>query len=262
MCLELTFFFTNNNKEYSSGTHDFLVGRTDQNVILQVSDKHMYSFFSVPLVMTTVLPYLTTSIIDISIDPVLTSMTMINPTSVTTAYPMTTTMISTSSLPTPPTERTRGIMSQTCMRKKITDMFPISSSIDSSILGDITNMIQSSHMTLLSNSHRHVLSLILSTPTDIYDMKTSIINTTSSAFSTTIKINTSLPYTNNNDKKLIEILIPVLLIVMLYVTYFLYNKLKLITTKKENYEVLIPMTNSFSFKVVHDDDDDEILILQ
>jgi hypothetical protein len=70
--------------------------------------------------MTTVLPYLTTSIIDISIDPVLTSMTMINPTSVTTAYPMTTTMISTSSLPTPPTERTRGIMSQTCMRKKIT----------------------------------------------------------------------------------------------------------------------------------------------
>jgi hypothetical protein len=225
--------------------------------------------------MTTVLPYLTTSIIDISIDPVLTSMTMINPTSVTTAYPTTmtvsslttvypmpTTMISTSSLPTPPTERTRGIMSQTCMRKKITDMFPISSSIDSSILGDITNMIQSSHMTLLSNSHRHVLSLILSTPTDIYDMKTSIINTTSSAFSTTIKINTSLPYRNNNDKKLIEILIPVLLIVMLYVTYFLYNKLKLITTKKENYEVLIPMTNSFSFKVVHDDDDDEILILQ
>jgi hypothetical protein len=64
------------------------------------------------------------------------------------------------------------------------------------------------------------------------------------------------------NKKLIEILIPVLLIVMLYVTYFLYNKLKLITTKKENYEVLIPMTNSFSFKVVHDDDDDEILILQ
>ena len=66
---------------------------------------------------TTVLPYLTTSIIDISIDPVLTSMTMINPTSVTTAYPttmtasslttvypMTTTMITTSSLPTPPTE--------------------------------------------------------------------------------------------------------------------------------------------------------------
>ena len=130
-------------------------------------------------------------------------------------------------------------------------------------------MIQSSHMTLLSNSHRHVLSLILSTPTDIYDMKTSIINTTSSAFSTTIKINTSLPYTNNNDKKLIEILIPVfrivLLIVMLYVTYFLYDKLKLITKKKENYEVPIPMTNSFSFKVVHDDDDDddddEILIL-
>jgi len=33
---------------------------------------------------------------------------------------------------------------------------------------------------------------------------------------------------------------------------------------KENYEVPIPMTNSFSFKVVHDDDDDddEILILQ
>ena len=126
-------------------------------------------------------------------------------------------------------------------------------------------MIQSSHMTLLSTSHRHVLSLILSTPTDIYDMKTSIINTTSSAFSTTIKINTSLPYTNNNDKKLIEILIPVfrivLLIVMLYVTYFLYDKLKLITKKKENYEVPIPMTNSFSFKVVHDDDDDEILIL-
>lgn len=156
-------------------------------------------------------------------------------------------------------------MSQTCMRKKITDMFPISSSIDSSILGDITNMIQSSHMTLLSTSHRHALSLILSTPTDIYDMKTSIINTTSSAFSTTIKINTSLPYTNNNDKKLIEILIPVfrivLLIVMLYVTYFLYDKLKLITKKKENYEVPIPMTNSFSFKVVHDDDDDEILIL-
>ena len=185
--------------------------------------------------------------------------------SLTTVYPMTTTMISTSSLPTPPTERTRGIMLQTCMRTKITDMFPISSSIDSSILGDITNMIQSSHMTLLSNSHRHVLSLILSTPTDIYDMKTSIINTTSSAFSTTIKINTSLPYTNNNDKKLIEISIPVfsivLLIVMLYVTYFLYNKLKLITKKKENYEVLIPMTNSFSFKVVHDDDD-EILILQ
>lgn len=118
-------------------------------------------------------------------------------------------MISTSSLPTPPTERTTGIMSQTCMRKNITDMFPISSSIDSSILGDITNMIQSSHMTLLSNSHRHALSLILSTPTDIYDMKTSIINTTSSAFSTTIKINTSLPYTNNNDNKLIEILIPV-----------------------------------------------------
>ena len=173
--------------------------------------------------------------------------------SLTTVYPMTTTMISTSSLPTPPTERTRGIMLQTCMRTKITDMFPISSSIDSSILGDITNMIQSSHI--------HVLSLILSTPTDIYDMKTSIINTTSSAFSTTIKINTSLPYTNNNDKKLIEILIPVLLIVMLYVTYFLYNKFKLITKKKENYEVPIPMTNSFSFKVVHDDDD-EILILQ
>jgi hypothetical protein len=111
------------------------------------------------------------------------------------------------------------------MRKKITDMFPISSSIDSSILGDITNMIQSSHMTLLSTSHRHVLSLILSTPTDIYDMKTSIINTTSSAFSTTIKINTSLPYTNNNDKKLIEILIPVfrivLLIVMLYVFVYI-----------------------------------------
>lgn len=49
---------------------------------------------------------------------------------------------------------------------------------------------------------------------------------------------------------------------MLYVTYFLYNKLKSITKKKENYEVPIPMTNSFSFKVVHDDDDDEILILQ
>jgi hypothetical protein len=50
---------------------------------------------------------------------------MINPTSVTTAYPTTmtvsslttvypmpTTMISTSSLPTPPTERTRGIMAE------------------------------------------------------------------------------------------------------------------------------------------------------
>ena len=81
-------------------------------------------------------------------------------------------------------------------------------------------MIQSRHMTLLSNSHIHVLSLILSTTSDIYHMKTSIIN--SSAFSTTIKINTCLPlntHTNNNDKSI------VLLIVMLYVTYFLYNSL-------------------------------------
>ena len=43
---------------------------------------------------TTVLPYLTISIIDISIDPVLTSMTMINPTSVTTVYPTTMTVSS------------------------------------------------------------------------------------------------------------------------------------------------------------------------
>ena len=108
-------------------------------------------------------------------------------------------------------------------------------------------------MTLLSNSHIHVLS----TTTDIHHMKTSIIKTTSSVFSTTVKLNT---YTNNKDNKLIEVLIPVLstilLIVILYITYFLCDKWKLIR-KKENYEVPIPMTNLFSFKGVHDDDDDD-----